>query len=92
MYVKKRAKEHISVFNKDGSVICNDSDPGKIKVNFVSAENTLGDVDICSFKFKAGENKKETPLTITVNKVYANKDDVLYEPKYNVINSTIYVY
>ena len=88
----KEALEFISVSDKDESVICNDSEPGKIKINFVSADNTLGDVDICSFKFKADENKKETPLTITVNKVYANKDDTLYEPKHNVINSTIYVY
>ena len=88
----KDVLEYISVINKDGSVICNDSEPGKIKVNFVSVENTLGDVDICSFKFKAGENKKEAPLAITVNKVYAYKDNTLYEPKYNIINSTIYVY
>lgn len=88
----KEALDLISVTYKDGSVICNDSEPGKIRINFVSAENALGDVDICSFEFKANENKKETPLTITVNKVYANKDDTLYEPKYNVINSTIYVY
>lgn len=81
-----------SVFDNDPNIILNDSEPGKIKINYVSTENTTADVDICSFKFKITDSQKENPLNIKVNKVYANKGNELYSPKYNVINSYIYIY
>ena len=81
-----------SVFDNDANVIYNEKELGKINLNFVSIENATADVDICSFKFKINDNKKESPLTIKVNKVYANKGSDLYLPKYNIINSNIYVY
>ena len=81
-----------SVFSNDENVIYNEKKPGKINLNYVSTENTTADVDICSFKFKITGNQKAIPLTIKVNKVYANKGNDLISPSYTVVDSNVYVY
>lgn len=81
-----------SVFGNDESVIFNEKEPGKINLNYVSTENTTADVDICSFKFKITGTQETIPLTIKVNKVYANKGNDLISPRYTVLDSNVYVY
>ena len=81
-----------SVFGNDENVIYNEKEPGRIILNYVSTENTTADVDICSFKFKITGDQKTIPLTIKVNKVYANKGDDLISPSYTVVDSNVYVY
>ena len=81
-----------SIFGNDENVIYNEKEPGKINLNYVSAENTTADVDICSFKFKITGNQKTIPLTIKVNKVYANKGNDLVTPNYSVIDANVYEY
>lgn len=81
-----------SVFGNDENVIYNEKKPGKINLNYVSAKNTTADVDICSFKFKITGKQKTIPLTIKVNKVYANKGNDLFTPHYSVIDANVYAY
>lgn len=81
-----------SVYGNDENVIYNDKEPGKIILNYVSTENTTADVDICSFKFKITGKQETIPITIKVNKVYANKGNDLISPSYSVVDSNVYVY
>lgn len=82
-----------SVLNNDGNVIYNESIPGKVNINYTSVENTIADVDICFLKFQIIENKREIPVSIKMNKVYAfDKNGKLYNPEYTIVNSNIYVY
>lgn len=82
-----------SVFNEDGGIVYNSEREGQIKINYVSTKNTLGDVDICCFKFKIkSDEKKETPIEISASKVCAVKDDEnIYNVEYSIINSSVYI-
>ena len=82
-----------SVFNEDGGIVYNSERPGQIKINYVSTKNTLGDVDICCFKFKIkSDEKKDTPIEISAGKVCAVKDDEsIYDAEYSIINSSVYI-
>lgn len=81
-----------SIFNEDGAVIYNAEKKGVIRINYVSVGNTIGDVDICTLKFKIKKYAETIDLSIEVNSVCANKNDSeLYTPDTNIINSTIFV-
>lgn len=82
-----------NVISNDDSVFYNDEKPGKVNINYVSVKNTNADVDVCQFEFKSLTKKAENPVSIKVNKVYAwDKNERLYVPEHNIIDSTIYVY
>ena len=83
-----------SLYNEDGGVVYNDEIPGQILINYVSARNTVGDVDLCSFKFRMLADSGETPLSIQLNSIYANKDDsgdVLITPNYELFDAVVRV-
>lgn len=79
---------------EDGSVVMNDAIPGMIKLNYVSAENTVGDVDLCYLQFYVNATEGEIPITIELNGIYAFKDedktDVLYVPESTVIDGKVF--
>lgn len=81
-----------SVFNEDGDLVFNTATQGKIILNIASAENILGDVDLCSIKFKLNEQKGEYPVNIEIKSIYANNDEEIMIPEYNLINGTVFVY
>ncbi len=80
---------------EDGSVIYNDSTPGIVNLNYVSAVNTTADVDLCNLQFLTGSNEGEFPLTIEVKSIYAfedgSKTDELYIPDFTAIDGMVYV-
>lgn len=82
-----------SVYNEDGGIVYNSEKLGQININYVSTVNTLGDVDICYFKFKIVSNEiKETKIDLTVNKVCEfQSDDKIVDSKYTTINSSVFV-
>lgn len=82
-----------SVFNEDGGIVYNSDKAGIININYVSTKNTIGDVDVCCFKFKIINNEKnETPIETTVKKVCAVKDDEsIFDADYSIINSSVYI-
>lgn len=90
------ALELLSV-TEDGAVLYNDEVPGKIKLNYVSIDNTIADVDICYLKFSVKEPQGQLPVTLELNSIYACKgslesnNDELYVPEHLLINGTVFV-
>ena len=90
------ALELVSV-SEDGAVLYNDEIPGQIKLNYVSTDNTVADVDICYLEFSAKVQSGQFPITLEIHSIYAyentlesNNDD-LYVPENSVIEGTVYV-
>ena len=90
------ALDLISV-SEDGAVLYNDEMPGKIKLNYVSTDNTLADVDICFLEFSIKAPSGQSQVTLDMHSIYACQDslesenDDLYVPEYTTINGTVYV-
>ena len=81
-----------SVYDIDGAVLCNSETPGKILLNFVSAYNSTGDMDLCSFKFKIITDDSSVPVVASVDKLYAFDDaDALVEENGCVVNANVYI-
>lgn len=82
----------ISIYDEDGSALINDEIPGTININYVSAENTIADVDICSFKFLVLSNDGEIPVTLKIKSVYAwDENETLCVPDYHNVDGCVYV-
>lgn len=82
-----------AVFNEDGGVVYNDEQPGQIRMNYVSVEDTVADVDICTFKFLVLADTGETPISVSVNSICAgSEDDSMFVPKYTTIQAAVYIY
>ena len=83
--------------SEDGAVLYNDEMPGKIKLNYVSTDNTLADVDICFLEFSVKAPSGQSQVTIDMHSIYACQDslesenDDLYVPEYSTINGTVHV-
>lgn len=83
--------------SEDGAVVYNSGTPGEIRINYVSVENTLGDVDICDLKFVVKTESGVVPVVIETKSIYACKDtlesmdDSLYIPDYCVIDGAVFV-
>lgn len=90
------ALDLISV-SEDGAVLYNDEVPGKIKLNYVSTDNTVADVDICFLELSMKAPSGQLPVTMELQSIYACQDslesgnDDLYVPEYSAINGTVYV-
>ncbi len=84
--------ELLSVFNVDGGILLNDEEAGIVKINYVSIENTVSDVDICSFKFKIKAETGEIPIKTNVISAYANDGDDMYKTDYSTVDSVVYTY
>ncbi len=82
-----------SIFNEDGGIVYNMEQPGKVFINYVSVENTTADVDLCTLKMKIVEGAQEAPISLSVDKIYANeKGDEFYSPEYTVIEASVFEY
>jgi len=80
-----------SAYDEDGGVIINTDKVGEIKLNYVSTENTVGDVDLCGLRFKVLKDFESTPLTVTVEKAVAvGEKDTLNAVDSTVINAYVY--
>lgn len=81
----------------DGAILYNEKVPGKIKLNYVSTENTVADVDICLLKFSVKSTSENTSISLEMHSIYAcrdsleSKNDELYVPEYSLINGTVHV-
>lgn len=90
------ALDLISV-SEDGAVLYNDEMPGKIKLNYVSTDNTLADVDICFLEFSVKAPSGQSQVTLDMHSIYAcqysleSENDDLYMPEYSTINGTVHV-
>lgn len=83
-----------SVYNEDGGVVFNEEKPGEILINYVSTNNTIADVDLCSFKFRVLSDPGETPLLLQINSIYANdegKEDTLITPEYELVDAIVHI-
>ena len=81
-----------SVFNVDGGILLNDEEAGVVKINYVSIENTVSDVDICTFKFKIKAETGEIPIKTNIISDYANDEDNRYKIDYINVDSVVYTY
>lgn len=85
------------ILDKDEDVMVNSDEPGIIKLNFISTENTIGDVDMCKLKFIINSKTESTPIKIKVNSIYAFEDskklenDKLIKPEYYIVDSNVVV-
>ena len=90
------ALELVSV-TEDGAVLYNDEAPGKIRLNYVSTDNTVADVDICSLEFSVKAPSGQIPVNLEMQSIYTYKDslesenDDLYVPEYSTLNGTVYI-
>lgn len=90
------ALELVSV-TEDGAVLFNSEVPGKIRLNYVSTDNTVADVDICFLKFSVKVPSGKIPVSLEMQSIYTCKDslesdnDDLYVPEYAILNGTVYV-
>ena len=84
--------ELLSVFDVDGGIVYNDSELGIIKLNYVSVENTIADVDICTFKFKVKADNGEIPIKLNIVNAYVNDGDNMNKADYITIDSSVFVY
>ncbi len=86
---------NLTSVTEDKSVIFNDAVPGIVKLNYVSTQNTVSDVDICNLQFYVNGAEGEIPITIEINSIYAFEDgeisDTLFIPKSTVIDGKIFV-
>ena len=86
------ALEFVSVYNEDGALVYNADEKGKIRLNYISVENTEETVDLCGLKFRVKAKEGNTQIKTTVEKVVAWDDaDKLIEPEYTLIDSTVFV-
>lgn len=86
------ALEFDSVYNEDGALVYNGDEKGRVKLNYISAENTVDEVDLCGLKFKVKAESGNALVKGTVEKIVAWDDaDKLTEPEYRLINSTVFV-
>lgn len=83
--------------NEDKAVICNSETPGVIRLNYVSVENTIADVDICDLYFLVEASEGVIPIDVEIQGIYAFEDSsdaenfTLFVPEANVINGKIFV-
>lgn len=86
---------NLKAVTEDKGVIFNDATPGIIKLNYVSTQNTVADVDLCYLQFYVNATEGEVPITIEINGIYAfgdeGKTDVLFVPESTVIDGKVYV-
>lgn len=85
----------LKAVTEDKGVIYNDATPGIIKMNYVSAQNTVADVDICNLQFYVNATEGEIPVTIEIAGIYAfedqDKTDTLFIPESTVIDGKVFV-
>lgn len=82
---------------EDGAVLYNDEVPGKIRLNYVSVENTEADVDICRLQFRIKSGSGSIPVTMELHSIYAcsndmdTEDDSMYVPEAYLVGGNIHV-
>lgn len=82
---------------EDGSVIYNDERTGEIRLNYVSAENTVADVDVCFLQFEVLGDTEFVSISVEINGIYAFNDsmesqnDSMYIPDASVIGGKVFV-
>jgi hypothetical protein len=82
---------------EDGAVLYNDEVPGKIRLNYVSVENTEADVDICRLQFQIKGGSGSIPVTMELHSIYAcsndmdTEDDSMYVPEAYLVGGNVHV-
>lgn len=82
---------------EDSAVVYNDETPGVIRLNYVSAENTVADVDVCFLQFEVLGDADFVSVSVEINGIYAFNDsmesqnDSMYIPDVNVIDGKVFV-
>lgn len=86
------ALEFVSVYNEDGALVYNADEKGKVRLNYISADNTEDEVDLCGLKFKVKAESGSTQVKTTVEKIVVwDDEEKLTEPNYTLIDSTVFV-
>ena len=83
----------VSSENVDDSVILNDSTDGIIYMNYVTTNNTKGEVEFVTLKFKLKVAlKNETSLQMTVNSMYSlDNNNAFVQSEYQVLQNKIII-
>lgn len=82
---------------EDGAVIYNDEMLGKIRLNYVSVENTEADVEICRLQFRIKDGSGSIPVTMELHSIYAcnggldSEDDSMYVPEAYLVGGNVHV-
>ena len=84
--------ELLEVTDVDDCVIANNGNDGVINMNYVTTDNTTGDVTFMNLKFRSKvETKTETSLLISVNSMYSLVNDVLTKSNCQVLQNKIII-
>ena len=82
----------LEVTDIDDCVIANNGNDGVINMNYVTTDNTTGDVTFMNLKFRSKvETKTETSLIISVNSMYSFVNDVLTKSNYQILENKIII-
>lgn len=87
----------LTSIEEDGAVVYNAETPGKIRINYVSIENTESDVDVMQIGFLVKADSGNHAVDMAVNEIYAchdgleTNDDSLYVPESYVTAGTVCV-
>ncbi len=77
---------------EDDAVILNAEEPGCIRINYVSLNNTSADVDICTLRFTVLAEGEEPCLYLEAKSVCAWDEDYrLYEPEFQLQDGCIHI-
>lgn len=85
--------DYIDSTNVDDCVIFNNEVPGIIHMNYVSTNNTTGEVDFMTLRFKSKTSaKNETDLQINIHSMYSIEDnDIFEQSEYQVLQNKIII-
>lgn len=82
---------------EDGAVLYNAEEPGVIRLNYVSVENTEADVDVCRLRFRIKADSGPIPVTMELHSICAcssgvdSQDDSMYVPEAYLIGGNVHV-
>lgn len=78
--------------DEDQAIIYNSENPGVVRLNYVSLENTTAEVDFCNLSFSIIKEVSETPIRLKVNSICANgEENAFYTPSYRLVDATLYI-
>ena len=80
------------ITDDDGALIYNDEEPGKVRMNYVSVENTTGEVDLCRLHFTLLTDEGELPVKLDMSSAYVLVDDEKMEKaEFTLIDAVVKV-
>ncbi len=77
---------------EDDAVVLNAEEAGRIRINYVSVNNTSADVDICTLRFSVLAEEGEPCLRLEIKSICAwDEDEQLYSPEYQLLDGCVHI-